>query len=191
MIEKSLLFTSSILNQFLKNKFDLTDSIVIINNIIDANGAIPQANNNKVVISLINIEQETNYPFSYYNRNTKLPSGNFADVSAPERFNLDLLLTSQFDDYKETLKFLNSTILFFQTHPSIDSSSFSNLPSGINKLEYDLEKLGYLQMHNLWSAMGAKYMPSVVYKMRLIDIQSNEAIGFTDAVTQISNQVTL
>ena len=188
MIEQSLLFVKNTLDQFLKNRFDLSDDIVLINNITEADGSIPQSNQNKVVISLINIEQETNQPF--YNKVKKLPNGSFVDTTPSDRFNLDLLITSQFDDYKETLKFLNASILFFQGNQSIESSSYSNLPKGINKLSFVLEQLDYTQMHNLWSAMGAKYIPSVVYKMKLIDIQASEISRVTSAVTETSIEVT-
>ena len=46
-------------------------------------------------------------------------------------------------------------------------------------------------MQSLWTAMGAKYQPSVVYKMRLITIQANEAESFSTAIVQTSNLVTL
>ena len=187
MIEQSLLFAKSALDQFLKNKFDLTDDIVLINNIIETDGSIPLRNQNKVVISLINVAQETNQPF--YNKAKKLSNGSFADMTPSDRFNLDLLITSQFDDYKETLKFLNASILFFQANQSIDSGSHSNLPNGINKLSFVLDQLDYSQIHNLWSAMGAKYTPSVVYKMKLIDIQAGEISKVTSAVTATSINV--
>lgn len=188
MIEQSLLFVQNTLDQFLKNRFDLTDDIVLINNVTEADGTIPQSNQNKMVISLINIEQETNQPF--YNKIKKLPNGSFADTTPSDRFNLDLLITSQFEDYKETLKFLNASILFFQANQSIESSSYSNLPKGINKLSFVLDQLDYSQIHNLWSAMGAKYTPSVVYKMKLIDIKASEMSRVTSAVTDTLIEVT-
>ncbi|PCI93938.1 MAG: hypothetical protein COB15_15375 [Flavobacteriales bacterium] len=187
MIEQSLVFTKSILDQFLQNRFDIRDDIVLINNIIEADGSIPQQNQNKVVISLINIQQETNQP--YYSTSRKLPNGAFVNITPSDRFNLDLLISSQFDDYKETLKFLNASIMFFQANQSVDSSSYSNIPPGINKLSFVLDQLDYSQMHNLWSAMGAKYMPSVVYKMKLIDIQADEISGISSAVKQTSLEV--
>ncbi|NQY07952.1 MAG: DUF4255 domain-containing protein [Flavobacteriales bacterium] len=182
MIEQSLLFTKNILDQFLQNKLGLSDSTVLINNIAEADGSIPPKNQNKVVISLINIDQETNQPF--YDRSQRLSNGSFVNVQRADRFNLDILITSQFDDYRETLKFLNASILFFQSNQIITASSFSNMPTGFNKLEFHIAKLDYLAMQNLWTAMGAKYMPSVVYKMRLIEVQANEITGFTSNVNQ-------
>jgi hypothetical protein len=149
---------------------------------------LPQINQNKVVISLINVEKETSKPF--YVRNLKLANGNYSDVSPAERYNLDVLVSSNFDDYSETLKFLNAIILFFQVNTSLDSSSFSNIPAGLDKLEFDIEKITYHQMQSLWTAMGAKYQPSVIYKMKLLTIQGNETAGFTPAVSNTSNQAT-
>lgn len=185
MMMSALQFTNDILDQYLKNKFSLDESKVILNNIIDTSGSIPLANQNKVVLSLINIEKETSKPF--YVRNQKLSNGNFSDVNPSERYNLDLLITSNFDDYGETLKFLNAAIQFFQVNVCLDSSSFSSIPKDIDKLEFDIEKISYHQMHSLWTAMGAKYQPSVVYKMRLITIQGNETKGFIKNVRQTSN----
>ena len=111
MIEQALVFTKNILDQYLQNKYGIADSIVLINHVINSGGSIPQQNQNKVVISLINIEQETNQPF--YNRKNQLPNGNYVNSTPDDRFNLDLLITAMFDDYKETLKFLTSSLSSF------------------------------------------------------------------------------
>lgn len=185
MIEPALVFTKNILDQYLQNKYGIADSIVLINNITSADGSIPQQNQNKVVISLINIEQETNQPF--YNRKNQLPSGDYVNSTPKDRFNLDLLITAMFDDYQETLKFLNDSIMFFQAHENVGPNSYSNLPVGINKLSYVLEQLNYSKMHSLWTALGAKYTPSVVYRMKLIDIQANEINGTTSGINAMQH----
>ncbi|HWY37683.1 MAG TPA: DUF4255 domain-containing protein [Bacteroidia bacterium] len=185
MITQALQFTNAILDQFLKNRFGLSESKVLLNNLIEGNGSIPEINHNKVVISLINIEKETARPF--YVRNQKLGNGNYSDISATERYNLDLLISSNFDDYSESLKFLDAVILFFQATPSPDAASYSGIPAGNTKLEFEIEKVTYHQMQNLWTAMGAKYQPSVIYKMRLVTVQANEAEGFTPAISGIAN----
>lgn len=189
MIEKAFEFISSTLDQFLKNKFGLDENKVIINSIVDIDGASPIANKNKVVISLINIERESLKPF--YNRNKKSPSGAFSAISPVEYYNFTLLVSSNFDDYKETLKFLNATVLFFQMHPSINSSTFSNIPKGLDKLDFELERVDYQQMHSLWSALGAKYRPSVIYKTKMIIPDGDEALNFDAVTNQSSKTVSL
>lgn len=184
MISKALQFTNDVLNQFLINRFNLDERKVLLNHLIEANGNIPAANQNKIIISLINIEKETAKPF--YNRNLQLDNGNYAAIPPSERYNLDVLISSNFDNYAETLKFLNAVILFFQIHPYLDKSIATNIPNGLEKLEFEIEKITYVQMQGLWTAMGAKYQPSVIYKMRLITIQGNESLGFESSVEQTS-----
>jgi hypothetical protein len=186
MIQKALQFVGNVLNQSLKTTFGSTESVVVINNVIQSDGSIPLINKNKIVLSLINIEKETAKPF--YNRNQQLASGNYADISPAERYNLDILVTSNFDDYSETLKFLNESIVFFQTNIAITAETFSNIPAGITKLEFDIEKINFRDMQHLWSAMGAKYQPSVIYKMRLITIQSDMMKGIVSPVVTTSAQ---
>jgi len=179
---RALQFTNNILDQYVRNAFGLDESKVTLNNVIDSSGTVPAANQNKIVLSLINIERETMKPF--YVRNQKMSDGNFADIHPEQRFNVDLLVTSNFDDYKDTLNYLNTVIQFFQANVRMDAHSFANIPEGISKLEFDIEKLNYSQMHSLWTAMGAKYQPSVIYKMRLLTIQANESGGFVQSVQQ-------
>ncbi len=187
MIAQSLQFTHSMLSRFLRNRFDLDEDKVVLNNLIESDGSIPTLNQNKLIISLINIEKETNKAF--YGQAKKLNDGNYADINPSERYNLIILVSSNFDDYGETLKFLNAAILFFQANTVLDSGSSSNIPAGLNKLEFEVEKITYHQMQGLWTAMGAKYQPSIIYKLRLITIQANEAARFMPAVAQTSNTV--
>lgn len=184
MINKALQFTGDILNQFLKKRLGLTESKVLLNNLVEANGGIPAANQNKVVVSLINIEKETIKQF--YNRNQKTDGGDFADIHPSERYNLDILISCHFDDYSETLKFLTAVISFFQANTFIDAQAVPSIPDGLIKLEYEIEKINYQQMQSLWTAMGAKYQPSVIYKMRLVTIQSNEVRRFIPAITDVA-----
>lgn len=187
MIGKALKFTRDVLDQFLKNRFGLDENIVVLNNVVDSTGASPTANQNKVVISLINIEKETARPF--YVKNQRVSNGSYSDISPSEKYNLDLLISANFDDYQETLKFLSAVIMFFQINLCLDSGSSSSMPAGMSRLEYDIEKLSYHQMHSLWTAMGAKYQPSVIYKTRLITIQGNESEGIIPQVSKYANPV--
>ncbi|RBW55876.1 DUF4255 domain-containing protein [Tenacibaculum sp. E3R01] len=187
MILKALQFTNRTLNQFLKNKFGLSDDVVVTNKIIDQNGTVPIENQNKVIITLIHVEQET--VKSFYRKNKQLNDGNYENKPLDERYNLYLLVAPNFEQYNETLKFLNATIQFFQINGVLDANTSSKIPKGISRLEFEFEKGdGYLQMHNLWSALGAKYQPSVIYKMRLVTIVSDEINAFESSVNVTSNR---
>ncbi len=180
MISSALQFTCDVMGQFLKNRLGLDENKVLLNNLIEGNGSLPQENQNKVIVSLINIEKETSRPF--YNRNQQVSTEKYADTNLSERYNLDILISANFENYSETLKFLDEVLLFFQVNNSFDSSTFSKMPEGIPRLEFEIEKITYHQMQSLWTAMGAKYQPSVIYKMRLISIQANESNRFIPVI---------
>lgn len=187
MINQALQFTNKLLGQFLKNRFGLTEDKTVLNYLIEPSGTLPKANQNKVVLSLINIEKETNQPF--YIRNQKLESGNYSNFNPTERYNIDLLISSNFEDYTESLKFLDAIIVFFQINNYIDSSSSSSIPDGLSRLEFEYEKISYHQMHSLWTAMAAKYQPSIIYKMKLIKVQAHEIMEIIPSVKNTSNNI--
>lgn len=186
MIQEAFQCTRNVINQYITNKYGLDETRVIVNKIVDQSGAISLENKNKVVLSLIHIEQETEKHF--YNSNKKQTKGD-VEVSqspSPEEYHIYMLVTSCFDDYNETLKFLDTSIRFFQTYPLLYKSNFAAIPDSIQKLTFEKQgNEGYVQMHNLWTAMGAKYQPSVVYKMRLITVPSDEIAVFDANITTI------
>jgi len=184
MINKAFQFTGDILNQYLKHIFKLNENKVLLNNLIESDGSIPTANQNKVILSLINIEKETSKAFN--NSVSKTSNGGFAAINPSERYNINFLTSCHFDNYSETLKFITAVITFFQTNPFLDSSTAPSIPEGLTKLDYELEKINYQEMQSLWTAMGARYQPSVVYKMRMVTIQSNEVKYFLPAITNTS-----
>ncbi|WP_289659412.1 Pvc16 family protein [Flavobacterium panacagri] len=187
MINQALQFTNKLLGQFLKHRFSLTEEKTSLNYLIEPNSALPKSNQNKVVLSLINIEKETNQPF--YIRNQKLENGNYSNFNPTEKYNIDLLISSNFEDYIESLKFLDAVILFFQINNYIDASSSSSIPEGLTRLEFEYEKISYHQMHSLWTAMGAKYQPSIIYKMKLIKVQAHEIMEIIPSVKNTSNNI--
>lgn len=188
MLNKALQFTSDVLDQFLKNRFGLDENKVLLNRLINSDGSILPENQNKVIISLINIEKETNQPIN--SNQQKKDKGNLSNNSFTEKYNLDILISSNFNDYNETLKFLTEAITFFHVNTCIDATRFANFPKGLNKIEYDFEKVTFQNMQSLWTAMGAKYQPSVIYKMTLTTINTNEVEGFTSAIPTTLNTLT-
>lgn len=187
MLEKALQFTTKILRQHLRNKFALNDNVVVLNNVINPDGEIPLLNKNKIIISLLNIEQENNKQF--YGRNQKLPNGDYANVNPFQRYNLDVLFSANFEEYQESLKFLNATLQFFQENTSVNQGIYADIPDGLNKIDYDLEQITYHQMHSLWSAIGSKYQPSIIYKIRLITIENENVLAVEPAVNSIENKL--
>jgi len=187
MIQQALKFTQNCLNRQLMAQYGLTENAVVLNNVINTSGSVPAKNQNKMVLSLINLEHETNRQFN--GRYTSNANGQYTNITPFVRFNMDVMMVSNFDDYDETLKFLDATVAFFQSNTSLSAQNSSDIPAGLEKLEFDVEKISYYDMHSLWSAMGAKYQPSIVYKVRLVTLQANQIEGLPPTITSTSNNI--
>jgi hypothetical protein len=187
MLESALIFIRRKLDQYLINCFSLSESVTALNQLVGQDGAFPQKNQNKIVITLINLEHET--AKQYYGGQKSLGSDGFGRINPAIRFNLDLLFTASFDDYEESLKLLGETIAFFQANQSFNRQTMPDMPDGISMLSFEVESISYFETHNLWSAMGAKYMPSVIYKVRHVTIQTDQITGVVSPVSDVSSQV--
>jgi hypothetical protein len=183
MLQTVLLFIKKKLDQALVNGFELDESITVLNHLLQQDGSFPEKNQNKMVITLINLDHETNKAYSANHH--RLRDDSFAKTQPDTLFNVTLLFTASFGDYEEALKFLNATIAFFQATPSFNSKVTPGLPKGIKALNFDIENTSFSQTHNLWSAMGAKYQPSIIYKVRHVAVKCDQLEGVIPAVVGI------
>ncbi len=182
MIYSALRSIKDSLNEFLINRLDLDEEVVLINRLVNQEGEGGQKNQNKVVLTLINLEQEANSQF--YNR----PMNDGREIhklNPPMYFNLNLLCVSNFDSYEESLKFLNEILSFFQGHLSIEIYSNERMKS-IGKLAMEVDPQTFSDMHNLWNSMGAKYQPSLVFKARHITVQEQNIVRSSSEIERIN-----
>ncbi len=181
MLNLALSSIKNRLNEFLVNRLDLDDEVVHVNRLVNQNGESGLKNQNKVLLTLINLEQEANSQF--YNRPVKA-GGDVHKLNPPMYFNLNLLCVSNFDSYDESLKFLNEILAFFQTHLSVDIDSNGELLSH-GKLSIEIDPQNFSDMHSLWNSMGAKYQPSLVFKVRHITVQESNVVSSTSEIDKI------
>lgn len=186
MIDQALKFIADTVNRYLQNRFALESDTVILNNLVDADGSVPQQNQNKIVLTLINLEHET--ATQYYGGQTRIGT-TVITCNPPIHFNLDLLITASFSNYQEAVKFLTATITFFQTNSSLNPKKFPDIPNGITALNVEVENAPYRQSHNLWSALGAKYQPSIIYKIRHVTVQADAIQGTNPCIQDASSMV--
>ena len=76
--------------------------------------------------------------------------------------------SNHFND--QALQDLQQVIGFFQKKFVFDHSNTPNLDVNIEKLILDMVSLNLQQMHEIWTVLGGKYFPSVVYRMRMVTI---------------------
>jgi len=173
MIDAAIVQIASQLNQALRRSFQVAEDLVVVSSLYEQDGGAAANVANKLAVFLVNIERDS-MPCSA--PRSGLGGGRFAQSPAPVCLNLMLMFAANFSgsNYPEALKFISSTIAFFQSRPLFDHQNTPELDPRIDKLALDIENLGIGDLSNLWGMLSGKYLPSVLYRVRLITIDAGQ-----------------
>ncbi|SFA98956.1 Protein of unknown function [Collimonas sp. OK607] len=165
------------LNQSLKQTYALTEDIVLMSGLVDADGHAAPNTNNKLVVFLTNLEKDT-VP---YRQQTSSAAGASRTVvsNAPLYLNLYVMIAANFSgaNYSEALKLISGAIAYFQRFPVFDHQVTPELDPRIEKLVLDIENLKIHELSNIWTLLGSKYLPSVLYKVRMVALDADDIVA--------------
>lgn len=183
MLHHAMQHITASLNRYLKGRFDLPQDVAVMSGILDQDGAVETQIHNKLVVSLVNLEKEQ-VPAAFIrhgSEETGLTSMGFP----PIHLNAYLLVSAYFpgSNYAEALKFISYAALFFQGNPVFTRENSPDLEGDIEKIVMDIENLNLRDLSSLWSVVSGRYLPSIVYKMRIITLDSR---GIGKQVTELS-----
>ena len=172
MIYESLDFLIGEMQSFLSLKGNTpgTDDLITLNRIVDESGKL-DISVDTIVGSVVNIEEEriNRQHIPRVNR-----EGNQTSYSNPQvDLNLYILFAANFGTYTQGLKAISNVIAFFQKNSVFTPSSHPELDSNVEKLVCELQTLGFEQLSYLWGTLGFSYLPSALYKVRLVTIDEN------------------
>ena len=125
--------------------------------------------NGEVIISLINIEENR----ISRDQNNFIRKDSGIILKNPAIYlNLTLLITSvrPTSGYGLSLQDLQGVVGVFQKKNVFDHSNTPTLDANIEKLILDIYSLNLQQLHEIWSVLGGRYFPSLVYQMRMVTI---------------------
>ncbi len=172
------------LGQFIEDTTSITANDVVIENI--ANWENDPNNNltDKIVATLVNVEEESTMK---NRRPTQVNlNGGIDYVSPPIHLNLYLLFSAVPDGvaqaYEIALKRISQVICFFQAKRMFTvknspfstistASSLSDLEKNEIRLQVELYTMTFEQINHLWGSLGGKQVPSVMYKIRLVEVK--------------------
>lgn len=188
MIKTALKFLVQDVNEFigLKTAGDITRVQLIA--LVNQEGAlyIPP---DKVACTLINIEEEriakSQMPYA------PPLNGNATRLNPSVKLNLYIMFAANpkiemsVNNYEEALTLISYIISFFQSKNHFDIENSPGLDPKIGKLLVELYSLPVEQQNYLWGSIGAKYMPSVLYRVRLVEIQENNALDSNQVISEI------
>jgi hypothetical protein len=189
MIDQVLTFLNTQLDSYLHTKYKVHDNIPMVqlaNIWSDTEGVGNPAGANvpqNAFITLVNIEED---------RISKRPENHIRKDNStiyknPKIYlNLYILFAVNMSIYSESLKRLSLIIQFFQYQSVFTPADSPALPEGVDKLIMDLTTLSFQDMNNLWGILGSKYLPSVMYKLRLITISEEFVQGEAPLIRQLN-----
>jgi Pvc16 N-terminal domain len=199
MLRTALEFLSGELKGYIEKKEPAmfkNEIAVVPSSLMKTDGTFAVANTQdgksfKIIMTLVNLEEDRIADSQSYfqKQNDKIQFFN-----TPVNLNAYILFSVLGDNYLSDLRLLSLIISFFQTNPVFDEERFPNMNSKVEpdmgwqqvgKLITNLHSLTMEQQNNMWAAIGAKYMPNVVYKIRTISFTDNEPKMEAPPVTDI------
>jgi hypothetical protein len=176
MIDETLQY----IRKEVKNFLGLDDTEVIAGHI----HRLKEENNvHGVVISLINLEEET----TLRNTGHHIKQNEKVHYQEPPIFlNLYLLFVFNFESYDSSLLRLSQTIELFQykrKFASENATPGNPFPAALEKLIFDFCNLNFEQLNHTWSILGGAYFPSVLYKVRLVKVQRDISVPGPEITT--------
>jgi Pvc16 N-terminal domain len=186
MISESLSFIVGELNNYfiLKGEVAATIDAVTLGNIARANESSTSTGagdemDNRVVVTMVNIEEDrvSKSPINFSKVNDKII---YKNPKIP--MNLYCLFAVN-HDYTTSLRWLAHVVRFFQYRNVFTPQTSPALNNGIEKLIFDLYNMNFEQVNHLWGTLGGKYLPSVMYKMRLVMIEEDTMSAQADPIS--------
>jgi hypothetical protein len=152
------------------NTSGLTSEMGNIGELITS-GGINGNTNADIIISIINIEENriSRDPRNYLKTGTEVFPKNPA-----VHLHLTLLFSATRSEtaYGPALQNIQRVIQFFQNRFVFDHVNTPGMDAGIEKLIVEMVSINLEQLNQVWSILGSRYQPSVVYKMRMVTIDS-------------------
>lgn len=150
--------------------------------------------NKHISLALVNVEEDRLEGKAPYIMPT--PDKKYVMLNPPITLNLYLLFAAHSNTYDTALRDLSAVISFFQANPVFDEANYPNLNASviqpnekpwqqIERLSFTLHSMTFEQQNNLFSTLGTKHIPSVVYKVRMITIFETISRRRAEPITEI------
>src|ERR1044072_1182614 len=187
MIYETLICITDEINSNFKRKLQTNEEKAILSGIGNQDGTVAIQGENKIIVTLLNVEKDT-----IGKNSAGLPIGVTSSNTAPAvNINLYVLFSAYFSstNYHEALRFLSFVVAYFQSKNVFTSANSPSMDPRIGKLIFELESLGADKLNNIWTTLGAKYMPSVVYKIRMLTFDDSIIREYRPVINDASGNV--
>lgn len=178
MIDKALRYVVSELNDYFYAVLPplapaSTDrERVVAASLFDLDGKVNTNAKDRVVAQVVNVQEDRVYhSVDVYKRR----DDGTGELMRPEiKVNVFVLFVANIADYAEATKMLSWVMAFFQHRNSFEYSAIAGLTDRPGHFTFELYSMSFEQQNHLWGALGAKYMPSVMFKLGIVDIRDEQ-----------------
>jgi hypothetical protein len=159
-------------------------TVVDLKPIVLLNGNINVTDSTHITIMLVGLEEERRE--GKHLRFIPSDDKQLLKLNPPVELNLFILFAAHNSNYETSLRDLSDVVSFFQSNPVFDEQNYPALNATVDKpdnkpwqliekLSFRLYNLTFEQQNNLWAMLGAKYIPSVIYRMNLLTFFETKA----------------
>ncbi len=140
-----------------------------------------------LALSFIHFEMEN----ALRNQPAHRKSGSNIELKEPPVFiNAYMMVVSNYKDYEKQLTVLNYAMEFFQSKPYLDAFNLHMQntlpwPTRVEKLVFEWHNLDFDKLNQIWSLNGGKYIPSFLYKVRMMVVEKTENASKAPAINDI------
>jgi hypothetical protein len=186
MLDLALKFLTDELNAFVLARTGSSFGSAVPSRIATDAGkwAIPE---DQVGVALVNVEEERAM-------RSQVPQAAYVDgrhvlLEPDVKLNLYLLFAAYFGQYDQGLRQLSHVLTFFQSHPVFTPDRYAALDARIEKLAVDLISPTFDQLNQIWAFVGAKQLPSALYRVRMVILQDAQPQAIQPPITRIGSTV--
>jgi hypothetical protein len=154
---------------------------VMLSHLVDRDGNPSLGTENKIVLLATGLQEEKTArdTGAVYRGMPLVPR-----TSEPVFLNLHVLFAATHTSklYAEGLDVLSAIVSHLKAKPVFDRRNTPLMPAGLDSFSVQLERLGYSELNNLWGYLGASYLPSLNYVIRMLGVGPRRIQSLVPAV---------
>lgn len=164
------------LNEHLTRFDGSTEDVVILSNVQQTDGSVEPEVENKLAMFVTNFQRDA---LPVGKRNAQTSMARLTEKRPPVHFNIYMMIAACHSGkrYAQGLKLLSAAVAFFQSTPVFDHHTSPGLDPGIDRLILDIENLDTQSLGTLWGVLGGTYLPSVLYRLRLVTVDAGAVVA--------------
>ena len=182
MLDSTVKFLADEFNLYLSRRTGSSVVKVVPGGLADDTGKWAVAEGT-IGLALVNVEEERTLRSQVSER--VIRNGHQISRSPELKLNLNLIFAPRHKIYGQALSYLSYVLTYFQAHPVFTPHAYPGLDPRIEKLTVELLSYGPEQLNQLWAYIGTKYLPSVIYRVRMVVLQDDEPSEIDQPITSI------